>query len=113
MHEILQVIAGGKYVALTDDYHGADCGLLACRDQGVGERAVHQSGDGVLFLRPIELDRQDAARARSQDIHGMWHLRYRLRIAQFFWRCKDYHGDRRDRQRLVALTQASSTMAVL
>jgi hypothetical protein len=53
VHKILQVIAGGEHVALTDDHYGADFGCLARLNQGGGERAVHVSGDGVLLLRPI------------------------------------------------------------
>src|SRR5580658_4624014 len=74
VHKILQVIARGKHVALTDDHHGADGGRLTRLNQGGGESAVHVSGDGVLLLWAIQLDCHDAAFACGQDIHGMRHL---------------------------------------
>jgi hypothetical protein len=54
-HEILQVIAGGKQVAFTDEHHGA-------RMAGSSRAAINASasatyGDGILFLWSIELDR--------------------------------------------------------
>jgi hypothetical protein len=43
VHKILQVIASGKHVALTDDHHGADSGRLTRLNQGGGERAYMSS----------------------------------------------------------------------
>lgn len=59
--EILDVVAGGKEIAVGGEEDGANAVVTLCASHRVGDDAVHGVGEGVLLLGPIEADFQDSA----------------------------------------------------